>query len=263
MAVELAKHIFGSLKEKKILVIGAGEMCETALKYFQKEGLSDIFITNRTYQKARKLADEIVGEARPFEGLFDLLTGVDMVIASTGSEKPLIGPGTLQTVMKKRKNRPIFFIDIAVPRDVDPAVNNMDNVYLYDIDDLKELSQKHLSSRVKESEKALVIIDDEAARFSEWLRRVDVNPLIGHIMNRAEEIRAKEMKRAIGKLGGTDEETMNNIDAMTRAIVNKLVHPYLALLKENGNPAVFDTLKKLFEFEEDDEKDMGGGDQGL
>lgn len=263
MAVELAKRIFGTLAEKKILVIGAGEMCETALKYFQKEGLSDIFIINRTYQKARRLADDIVGEARPFEGLFDLLTGVDMVLASTGSEEPLIGPAMLQTVMKKRKNRPIFFIDIAVPRDVDPAVNDMDNVYLYDIDDLKELSQKHLSSRVKESEKALVIIDDETARFCEWLKRVDVNPLIGHIMNRAEEIRAKEMKRALGKLGDRDEETMNNIDAMTRAIVNKLVHPYLALIKENGNPAVFDTLKKLFEFEEDDENDMGGGDQGL
>ncbi len=104
--------------------------------------------------------------------------------------------------MKKRKNRPIFFIDIAVPRDVDPAVNNMDNVYLYDIDDLKELSQKHLSNRVKESEKAQVIIEDEAARFSEWLEKVDVNPLISHIMATADMIRAREMKRTMGEVGG-------------------------------------------------------------
>ncbi|MDD3845731.1 MAG: glutamyl-tRNA reductase [Syntrophorhabdaceae bacterium] len=263
MAVELARHIFGSLEEKKILVIGAGEMCEIALKYFQKGGLSDILITNRTYQKARKLADEIIGEARPFEKLFDLLAEVDMVLASTGSEKPLIDPASVQAVMKKRRNRPIFFIDIAVPRDIDPAVNDMDNVYLYDIDDLKELSQKHLSSRVKESEKAQVIIDDEAARFSNWLRKVDVNPLIGHIMNRAEEIRIKEMKRTLGKMGASDDETVNNIDGMTRAIMNKLVHPYLALLKENGDPAVFDTLKKLFQFEENDENDMDSGDEGL
>lgn len=263
MAVELARHIFGSLEEKKILVIGAGEMCEIALKYFQKGGLSDILITNRTYQKARKLADEIIGEARPFEKLFDLLAEVDMVLASTGSEKPLIDPASVQAVMKKRKNRPIFFIDIAVPRDIDPAVNDMDNVYLYDIDDLKELSQKHLSSRVKESEKAQVIIDDEAARFSNWLRKVDVNPLIGHIMNRAEEIRIKEMKRTLGKMGASDDETVNSIDGMTRAIMNKLVHPYLALLKENGDPAVFDTLKKLFQFEENDENDMDSGDEGL
>ena len=147
----------------------------------------------------------------------------------------------------------------------DPAVNDMDNVYLYDIDDLKELSQKHLSDRVRESEKAQVIIDNEAARFSDWLRKVDVNPLISHIMNRAEEIRAKEMKRALGRMEVSDDETVNNIDAMTRALMNKLVHPYLALLKENGDPAVFDTLKKLFQFEDDDddEKDVDSGDEGL
>lgn len=263
MAVELAKRIFGCLEEKRILVIGAGEMCEVALKYFQKEGLSDILITNRTYHKARKLADEIIGQAKPFETLFELLGEVDMVLASTGSEEPLIDPPILQAVMKKRKNRPIFFIDIAVPRDVDPAVNDMDNVYLYDIDDLRELSQKHLSNRVRESEKAQVIIDDEAARFSDWLRKVEVNPLIGHIMSRAEEIRTREMKRALGRMGTSDDETVNTIDAMTRAIMNKLVHPYLTLLKENGDPAVFDTLKKLFQFEENDEKDMDSGDEGL
>ena len=263
MAVELARRIFGTLDKKKILVIGAGEMCEVALKYFQKEGISDILITNRTYAKAQKLAGDIIGKARPFETLFDLIVDVDMVLASTGSEEPLIDPVRLQTVMKKRKNRPIFFIDIAVPRDVDPAVNDMDNVYLYDIDDLKELSQKHLSDRVRESEKAQVIIDDEAARFSDWLRKVDVNPLISHIMGRAEEIRTKEMKRALGKMGVSDDETVNNIDAMTRALMNKLVHPYLALLKENGDPAVFDTLKKLFQFEDNDEEDMDSGDEGL
>ncbi len=263
MAVELAKRIFGTLDKKRILVIGAGEMCEVALKYFQKQGISDILITNRTYGKAQKLAGEIIGKARPFETLFDLIVDVDMVLASTGSEEPLIDPARLQAVMKKRKNRPIFFIDIAVPRDVDPAVNDMDNVYLYDIDDLKDLSQKHLSDRVRESEKAQVIIDDEAARFSEWLRKVDVNPLISHIMARAEEIRSKEMKRALGRMGVSDDETVNNIDTMTRALMNKLVHPYLALLKENGDPAVFDTLKKLFQFEDNDEEDMDSGDKGL
>ena len=128
MAVELAKRIFGSLDEKKILVVGAGEMCEIALKYFQKEGLSDIFITNRTYQKAHKLAGEIIGEARPFESLFELLTVVDVVLTSTGSDAPLVTPDMVHMAMKKRKNRPIFFIDIALPRDVDPAVNDMDNM---------------------------------------------------------------------------------------------------------------------------------------
>ncbi len=263
MAVELAKKIFGSLARKKILVVGAGEVCETALRYFQKEGLSDIYITNRTYQKARELAGEIIGEARAFQELPELLTVVDMVLTSTGSEQPIFGLDLIQGIMKKRKNRPIFFIDIAVPRDVDPSVNDMGNIYLYDIDDLKELSQKHLADRVKESEKAQTIIDEEVVKFSDWLKRIDVNPLISHIMGMAEEIRTKEMKRALGKLGHADEETLRNIDAMTRSIMNKLVHPYLALIKENGDPAVFEILKKLFQFEEDDEEELGGGDKGL
>ncbi len=263
MAVELAKRIFGNLDEKKILVVGAGEMCETALKYFQKEGLSDIFITNRTYQKAHKLAGAIIGRAKPFESLFVLLTTVDVVLTSTGSDVPLITIDMLHAAMKKRKNRPIFFIDIAVPRDVDPAVNDMDNVYLYDIDDLKELSQKHLSNRVKESEKARVIIDDEAAKFSEWLEKVDMNPLIGHIMATADSIRVREIRKTMARLTDKDPEVAAAMDSMTRSIMNKLVHPYLALLKDTQDPAVLDALKKLFQFEEDDEDDMDSGDEGL
>jgi glutamyl-tRNA reductase len=263
MAVELAKRIFGNLDEKKILVVGAGEMCETALKYFQKEGLSDVFITNRTYQKASKLAGEIIGEARPFESLFELLTMVDVVLTSTASDVPLVTLDMVHMVMKKRKNRPIFFIDIAVPRDIDPAVNDMDNVYLYDIDDLKDLSQKHLSNRVKESEKAQIIIDDEAARFSEWLEKVDVNPLISHIMATADTIRSREIKRAMARFAGSDPQIAAAIDSMTRSIMNKLVHPYLALLKDNQDPALLDALKKLFQFEENDENDVDSGDAGV
>lgn len=262
MAVELAKKIFGNLEEKKILVIGAGEMCETALKYFQKEGVREVYIANRTYQKARELAGEIIGTAMPFTDLSELLAVVDMVLTSTGSERPIIGPDLIQTVMKKRKNRPIFLIDIAVPRDIDPSVNNIGNIYLYDIDDLKELSQKHLADRVKESEKARTIIDEEVLRFSEWLGRVDVNPLISHIMARAEEVRSRELKKTLSRLGELDEETLNNIDIMTRTIVNKLVYPYLALIKKKYDPTVFEVLKELFRFEENDEKEMGGGDKG-
>ena len=262
MAVELAKKIFGNLEEKKILVIGAGEMCETALKYFQKEGVREVYIANRTYQKARELAGEIIGTAMPFSDLSELLAVVDMVLTSTGSERPIIGPDLIQTVMKKRKNRPIFLIDIAVPRDIDPSVNNIGNTYLYDIDDLKELSQKHLADRVKESEKARTIIDEEVLRFSEWLGRVDVNPLISHIMAKAEEVRSRELKKTLGRLGELDEETLNNIDIMTRTIVNKLVYPYLALIKKKYDPTVFEVLKELFRFEENDEKEMGGGDKG-
>ena len=139
----------------------------------------------------------------------------------------------------------------------------MDNVYLYDIDDLKDLSLKHLSNRVKESEKAQVIIEDEASRFSEWLDKVDVNPLISHITATADIIRAREVKRTIARLPDRDPEVAAAMDAMTRSIVNKLVHPYLALLKDTQDPAVFDALKKLFQFEENDENDVDSGDTGV
>lgn len=263
MAVELAKKIFGDLGAKKILVIGAGEMCEIALKYFRKEGLSHILITNRTYQKAHKLADEIIGEAYPFDRLPELLTQVDMVLSSTGSEVPIIMADMLHPIMKKRKNRPIFFIDIALPRDVDPAVNNMDNIYLYDIDDLKELSQRHLSNRVQEAEKAQLIIDQEAGKFSEWLEKTEINPLISHIMATADEIRMREVRKSLGKIAQKDQDLANLVDSMTRSIMMKLVHPYLALLKENDDPAILETLKKLFQYEETDEEEMDSRDKGV
>jgi glutamyl-tRNA reductase len=154
MAVELARRIFGTLDKKTILVIGAGVMCEVALKYFQKEVISDILITNRTYAKAQKLAGDIIGKARPFETLFDLIVDVDMVLASTGSEEPLIDPVRLQTVMKKRKNRPHILHRYRRPRDVDSRRQRHGQRLPLRHDDLKELSQKHLSDRVRESEKA-------------------------------------------------------------------------------------------------------------
>ncbi len=147
MAVDLARKIFGALERKQILVVGAGEMCEIALKHFRKEGLGEVLVTNRTFAAAQQLAEQIIGTAHPFEALADLLVRVDMVLSSTGSEKPIIDKPMVMDAMKKRKMRPLFFIDIAVPRDVQPAVNNIENVYLYDIDDLKDLSQAHLSEQ--------------------------------------------------------------------------------------------------------------------
>ncbi len=153
MAVELARKIFGDLSRRQILVIGAGEMCEIALKHFRKEGLEQVFVTNRTFSKAQQLAEEIMGIACPFDDIPSLLLKVDMVLSSTGAEEPIVDKAMVSGAMKKRKMRPLFFIDIAVPRDIEPAVNDIENVYLYDIDDLKGLSQAHLSNRMEESQK--------------------------------------------------------------------------------------------------------------
>jgi glutamyl-tRNA reductase len=256
MAIELAKKIFGELKDKKILVIGVGEMCEIALKYFKKEGIGDIYITNRTFRNAQKLADEIAGIPYPFNDLQDLLVRVDMVLSSTGAEKPIIGNELVNAVMKKRKQKPLFFIDIAVPRDVDPSVNDTENVYLYDIDDLKDLSQKHLSDRLSESEKAHSIVEEEVEKFTAWLKQLDMNPLIAGIYEKVEEIRSKEFKKTLQKLQNIDDETTKNIELLTKGIVSKLIHPHVAIIKQNGTPAVLEIMKKLFGLEDEDEKDV-------
>jgi glutamyl-tRNA reductase len=262
MAIELAKKIFGELKDKKTLVIGAGEMCEIALRYFKKEGVGDIYITNRTFHNAQKLADETTGIPRPFNDLQDLLEKVDMILSSTGSERPLISRELVSVVMKKRKQKPLFFIDIAVPRDIEPSVNDLENVYLYDIDDLKELSQQHLSDRLAESEKARSIVDEEVKKFSQWLRQLDKNPLISNIYEKVEEIRSRELKKILQKNKNTDDETMKNMDLLTKSIVNKLVHPHVTMIKENGSPAILELMKKLFRLEDDDEQDVDSWHKG-
>ncbi len=262
MAVELSKKIFGDLAQKQILVIGAGEMCEIALRHFKKEGLSEIFIANRTYQNAQRLGEEIVGTPCPFQDIPELLTKVDMVLSSTGAETPIIDKGLANSIMKKRKNRPLFFIDIAVPRDVDPEVNEIENVYLYDIDDLKELSQKHLSDRLKEKEKAQTIIEEETAVFTDVLKQADAGPLIARLVASVEETREKEYRKIVQKLKNVDEETLKMIEILTKNIINKFIHPHISIIKQNGDPVVLDIMKRIFKLEGEDEKELDSGDKG-
>ncbi len=262
MAIELAKNLFGELKEKKILVIGAGIMCKTALKYFQKEGLQEVLIANRTYQKACRLAEDILGTAYPFQELAELFIKADLVLTSTGSKQPFIDKTFVHTIMKKRRNRPLFLIDIAVPRDIATEVNDVENVYLYNIDDLKELSQKHLSDRLKESEKARIIIEEEVKKFSKTLRQLNMNPLIEHIIEKAETMRSREFDKTLKKLNIIDDNTAQVIDALTRTITNKLVHSHIALIRENSDASLMDIYRRYFHFEENNEEEMDNRDQG-
>jgi glutamyl-tRNA reductase len=262
MAVELGKQIFGDLAQKRILVMGAGEMCEIALKHFRKEGLTEVLITNRTFQAAQKLAQEFRGVPCPFQDLPELLVRVDLVLSSTGSPQPLITREIVVAAMKKRKGRPLFFIDIAVPRDVDPAINDLENVYLYDIDDLKELSQRHLGDRLKESEKGRTIVEEEVTKFSLWLQQLDMNPLIARIYETTEAIRTAELKKAVKRLKGADEEMLKHVDLLTKGITNKLIHRHVAFLREKGNPAVVEIMKGIFHSGDEDEKEMDPGNEG-
>ncbi len=264
MAVELGKRIFGGFEGKQILVIGAGEMCEIALKQFRKEGIDDILVTNRTYAAAEKLSREIMGSPYPFDAIPGLLTQVDMVLTSTGSEKPIIGPAEVTAAMKKRKGRPLFFIDIAVPRDVDTGVNDIENTYLYDIDDLKELAQRHLADRVKESERALAIIEEETDKFSRWLDSLEATPVIASMVASVESIRQRELKKSLQKLKVEDGEVAEQLDKLTKSITSKLLHPHIALIRENGNPALLEIMKRIFRIaeEENSEENLDSGNEG-
>jgi len=262
MAVELARKIFGDLGRRQILVIGAGEMCEIALKHFKKGGLQEIFVTNRTLAKAQRLAEEIIGSAYPFEEISELLLKADMVLSSTGADEPIIDKAMVTHAMKLRKNRPLFFIDIAIPRDIEPTVNDIENVYLYDIDDLKGLAQAHLLNRMQESQKAHTIVDEEVERFGLWLKQLEMNPLIAQIRENLEAMRHRELKKTLQKLKGADPETERQLDALTRSIINKIIHPHLVMIKKNGSPAILGLIRSLLLTGAENEKDMDSGDKG-
>ncbi len=236
-------------------------MCEIALKQFKKEGVQAVYITNRTFQKAHLLAEEIIGTPMPFEEIPELLLKVDMVLSSTGAETPIISKELVLTTMKRRKHKPLFFIDIAVPRDVEPEINKIENVYLYDIDDLKSLSQAHLSNRLQESERAHAIVEEEVAKFESWLKQLELSPVITQILERLEKVRAGEVKKAAQRLKSGDEETVRQMELLSKAIINKIAHPHLMMIKRNGSPLVLDIMKTLFQSEEEDEKEMDSGDK--
>jgi glutamyl-tRNA reductase len=264
MALELFKTIFDDVTKRKVLVIGAGEMCDIALKQFRKEDIEEIFITNRTYQKACHLAEEVFATARPFEEIPELLTKVDMILSSTGADEPIITKDLVVAAMKRRKGKPLFFVDIAVPRDVEPGVNDLDGVYLYNIDDLKELSQRHLSDRISESRRAEAIIAEELHKFSRWLAQTEMNPLITQVVETIEQIRAEETRKTLHKLRRADEETLRQIDMLSRAIANKILHLHIRTIKEDGQPEALEVMKRIFQLNEaeDDERALDHRDEG-
>jgi glutamyl-tRNA reductase len=195
-AVELARKIFGTLEGKNVLLIGAGEMCELAARHFINNGVSQVHVTNRTFERAVKLAEEFKGRAIAFDDFPDHLHQIDIVLTSTGASTFILGPKKVEEVIKQRKNKPMFFIDIAVPRDIDPRVNDVDNVYLYDVDDLQGVVAANLKERHKEAKKAEGIIEEEIESFARWLATLDVVPTIVALRSRFEEIRRAEVDKA-------------------------------------------------------------------
>jgi len=256
-AVELAKRIFGEMSQYKAMLIGAGEMAELAATHLLNSGIREIMVANRTFERGLQLAKQFKGEAVLFQDLFVRLAEADIIISSTGAHEPIIRARDIKDVLKRRKNRPMFFIDIAVPRDIDPDVNNLDNVYLYDIDDLKEVVEENMAQRRDEAAKARSIVEEEAGNFARWLKSLDLQPTIVDLLRRSERIAQDELARTLKRLGPVDDATREALQAMLCAIVKKVNHEPITFLKrrfdeEEAGTRYIDITRRMFNLDGDD-----------
>jgi glutamyl-tRNA reductase len=250
VAVELAEKIFGILGKKTVLLIGAGEMCELAARHLVSVGVDKILVTNRTYERTVSLAQEFRGEAIPFEDMAQGLKRADIVISATNSPQYLIRHDQITKVIKDRRQKPIFFIDIADPRDIEPQVGDIENVYLYNIDDLQKVANENMKDREKEARNAEAIVQDEMVKFVNWYRSLDVTPTIVALRKKFEEIRKKELEKTLSLHPNLSEKEKQSLEALTSAIINKILHAPITLLKQTNEEAMadlyLDTLHALF-----------------
>ncbi len=231
-AIELAKKVFDTLEGRTILILGAGKMSELTAKHLVSNGVKSVLVANRTYERAQELAERFNGEAIRYDDLYDRMRDADIVISSTAATHYVITKEHVAQSMRGRGGRPLFLIDIAVPRDIEPAVNELGNVFLYDIDDLNGVVESNLEERMREARRAETIVEDEFGVFARWRESLEVQPTVAAIRARADVIRQAEMEKAIKRLGNLSEKDMQTIDALTCAIVNKMLHGPTQRLKQ-------------------------------
>jgi glutamyl-tRNA reductase len=256
-AVELAKKIFADLSEKTFMLLGAGEMAELAAKHMINNGVKDIVIANRTYETGCNLAKEFNGRAIRFDDYLNELTHADILVCSTGAQNYVLLKDQMQKVMKERKNRPVFLIDISVPRNIDPEINDLDNVYLYDVDDLKGVVDTNIIERQKEAKKAEDIIEEEIETFKKWLSSLDSVPTVIALREKAEAIKKEEVEKLLNRLPEIGEKERKAIEGMAGSIINKLIHAPTVALREDSEDKdiMIATIKRLYELNgEDDDK---------
>lgn len=232
VAVELARKIFGSLNGRTVFLVGAGKMSELATRHLVQQGAGTILVTNRTMERARRMAEPFNGRVIPFEQLYEHAAEADIVITSTGAPHHIFRPEHGRAFLHARKNRPMFFIDIAVPRDVDPAANEVEGLFVYDIDDLQQVAAAHIAERNRSAGDAEALIGAEVERFDGRRRAVNVAPAIVALQHQAEELRQAELRRIQGRLGPLTPEQAAAVEALTRGLVNKLLHPPMQALKQ-------------------------------
>jgi len=245
VAVDLARKIFGSLQGRTVFLVGAGKMSVLAARHLLQQGAGSILVTNRTLERARSMAAPFKGRVIPFESIYDAASEADIVISSTGAPHPIFRKEHGQAFMHRRRNRPMFFIDIAVPRDVDPEMNKLEGIFVYDIDDLQQVAAAHMEERSREASDAESLIASEVARFEQRQRTVNVVPAIVSLQAQAEEMRQAELHRFHARLSTFTEEQIAAVEALTRGLVNKFLHPPMQALKQaarEGDSARLDAL---------------------
>jgi len=252
-AVELAKKIFGSLQNKTVLLIGAGEMSELAARHLISHGVEHILIANRTQARAQIMAEEFEGVTVSMDQLEKTLQDADIVISSTGAPGYVITAPMVAAALRRRKNRLLFLIDIAVPRDIDPATGEIENVFLYNIDNLQDIVDDNLRNRTQEAQKADSIIDEEVNKFTQWYNTLEVVPTIVCLKEKAEGIIREELEKSSWLQNMTDDDR-NNVEILAGSIMNKILHdPIVALKQESQFYAAIPyvaALRRLFKLDD-------------
>ncbi|MEE4114353.1 MAG: glutamyl-tRNA reductase [Desulfobacteraceae bacterium] len=253
-AIELGKKIFGDLDGKRVMLIGAGEMAELAVEHLIRNRAGTLTVANRTFSRGVELATRFRGKAIKFEEIIDCIDEVDIVISSTGASEYVLRKDQIKAAMKSRRNRSLFFIDIAVPRNIDPDINRINNAYVYDIDDLKGIVDDNIEDRNREAIKAQRIIDEAVIGFRKWVDTLKVVPTIVSLRGKVETLARQELEKTLVTLGHLSESDKRTIERMTGALVNRILHEPTDYLKKDGcrgNKSVaLDLTRKLFNLEE-------------
>jgi glutamyl-tRNA reductase len=253
-AVALARKIFGQLTGRRVLVVGAGEISTLTAQHLRTNGVGEILVTSRTPTHADALATSVNGRSVPWDDLANAVSIADIVVTATGSQRPIITRAQIEAVTGRHRRDPLFIIDIAVPRDVDASVGDIEQVFLYNVDDLQIIVQENLSRRTSEVQRAEAIVAEELAKFAAWQRSRGAVPTIVALRERFDRIRRSELNRLDGKLSGLPPEARTRVDEVTRLIVEKLLHEPTEQLKalpdEETQVAYTEAINRLFRLRE-------------
>lgn len=256
MAVELGKKIFSSLKGRSVLLIGAGEMAELSARHLVNAGVSRVLVANRTKESADRLAAQFSGESVRFDALTESLAEADIVICSTGANEYVVTAEMARAALERRRNRPAFFIDISVPRNIDPAVGALPNLFVFDIDDLESVICSNIREREHEAQRAELIVDSEVMQFQQALRALDIGPTLGALRHKLQDIARSELDRQRSRLGQLSAEQEKAIEALMMATVNKISHPVLNYMRRaysasDGDDHTIQAWREIFGLEGD------------